>query len=200
VLSFISAPDYEAPTESGANNSYVVDVRASDGSLSDTQTITVNVTNAVGVTITGSTRNDTINATTTVAGQPLPTNEGDTITGGKGNDTIDALGGNDNVNGGAGNDRITGGAGDDFLTGGDGSDTLVFAAGFGHDIISGFAAGPKHGDVIEIDNAIFADFAAVQAASAQVGSNVVITVDADNSITLNNVVLANLHQNDFLFV
>jgi hypothetical protein len=44
ALSFVSAPDFEHPTDSDHNNSYVVQVRASDGSLSDDQTITVNVT------------------------------------------------------------------------------------------------------------------------------------------------------------
>jgi hypothetical protein len=46
VLSFIAAPDFENPTDSDHNNSYIVQVRASDGSLSDDQTITVNVTDA----------------------------------------------------------------------------------------------------------------------------------------------------------
>jgi hypothetical protein len=41
VLSFITAPNFEAPTDADANNSYIVQVRASDGSLTDTQTITV---------------------------------------------------------------------------------------------------------------------------------------------------------------
>jgi hypothetical protein len=54
--------------------------------------------------------------------------------------------------------------------------------------------------VIEIQDSLFADFAAVQAASQQVGSNVVITLDASNAITLQNVTLANLHQNDFNLV
>jgi hypothetical protein len=44
ALSFIAAPDYEAPTDGGTDNGYVVQVQASDGSLSATQTITVNVT------------------------------------------------------------------------------------------------------------------------------------------------------------
>ena len=46
VLSFKTAPNYESPTDSGANNSYVVKVRASDGALHDEQTITVNVQNS----------------------------------------------------------------------------------------------------------------------------------------------------------
>jgi hypothetical protein len=54
--------------------------------------------------------------------------------------------------------------------------------------------------VIRIEDSLFADFAAVQAASAQVGSNVVITLDASNTITLQNVTLANLHQDDFQLV
>jgi hypothetical protein len=44
VLSFIAAPDFENPGDADHNNSYIVQVRASDGSLFDTQTITVNVT------------------------------------------------------------------------------------------------------------------------------------------------------------
>jgi|GEM_PF-3993611 len=45
VLSFKEAPDYENPTDSGTDNSYVVKVRVSDGALHDEQTITINVTN-----------------------------------------------------------------------------------------------------------------------------------------------------------
>ena len=35
---------------------------------------------------------------------------------------------------------------------------------------------------------------------SKVGDNVVITYDGNDSITLNNVQMANLHANDFLFV
>jgi hypothetical protein len=44
ALAFITAPNFEAPTDAGANNSYEVQVRASDGTLFDDQTLTVNVT------------------------------------------------------------------------------------------------------------------------------------------------------------
>ncbi len=44
ALSFKTAPDYETPTDTGGDNTYVVTVRASDGSLTDDQTITVTVT------------------------------------------------------------------------------------------------------------------------------------------------------------
>lgn len=43
VLTFISAPDYENPSDSGADNSYEVIVKASNGTNSDSQMITVNV-------------------------------------------------------------------------------------------------------------------------------------------------------------
>ena len=67
---------------------------------------------------------DSINAMRTVAGKPLPTNEEDVISGGKGNDTIDALAGNDVVNGGEGADWLMGGPGNDDLSGGGGADRL----------------------------------------------------------------------------
>jgi VCBS repeat-containing protein len=46
ALAFIAAPDFEAPTDGGGNNVYNVQVTASDGTLSDMQTIAVTVTNA----------------------------------------------------------------------------------------------------------------------------------------------------------
>jgi trimeric autotransporter adhesin len=44
ALSFVSAPDYEAPTDAGVDNVYDVTVQVSDGHLADTQAITVRVT------------------------------------------------------------------------------------------------------------------------------------------------------------
>ena len=43
-LSFLTAPDYEAPGDNDGNNGYAVVVQISDGSASDTQSITVTVT------------------------------------------------------------------------------------------------------------------------------------------------------------
>ncbi|TPM43015.1 type I secretion C-terminal target domain-containing protein, partial [Mesorhizobium sp. B2-3-2] len=51
LLTFLSAPNFEAPTDNGANNSYVVDVQVSDGhGGNDTHQITVNVTDVGEVT------------------------------------------------------------------------------------------------------------------------------------------------------
>ena len=45
ALSFVTAPNFEAPADAAANNVYDVTVQVSDGALADTQTIAVTVTN-----------------------------------------------------------------------------------------------------------------------------------------------------------
>ena len=45
VLTFRSTPNFEAPTDSDANNAYNVTVKATSGNISDTVTVTVTVTN-----------------------------------------------------------------------------------------------------------------------------------------------------------
>ncbi len=45
ALSFVSAPNYEAPTDAGGNNVYDVTVQVSDGTFTDSQAIAVTVTN-----------------------------------------------------------------------------------------------------------------------------------------------------------
>ena len=109
---------------------------------------------------------------------------------------------NDTLRGNSGNNTITGLAGNDTLTGGGGNDTFVFLPGFGRDTITDFRVGPNSvaHDLIAFDHTIFADFDAMLAASTQVGASTVITVDAQNTITLANVSLGSLHHDDFAFV
>ncbi|MGE0055708.1 MAG: FG-GAP-like repeat-containing protein [Hyphomicrobium sp.] len=147
ALSFITTPDFEQPTDAGGDNIYDVTVRVSDGNGGvDTRTISVNVTNIGGVAITGTNAANTVNAATTVAGNPLPTNEEDFISGLGGADVLSGLGGNDTIDGGAGNDVLNGNAGDDrFLylmgqgadtvDGGDGVDTLAITGLAGNDVL-----------------------------------------------------------------
>lgn len=168
ILSFLVAPDFEAPTDADGNNINEVIVGVSDGNGgSDSQTLAVTVTNVNGVNIIGSSSGQTHTGTT----------EADTIRGRGGNDTINGLGGNDTlngdggkdiVNGGDGNDVINGGAGDDIInggalrdmmTGGSGSDRFVFSskgdAGNSiskRDIITDFVSGVDKIDVSAIDN------------------------------------------------
>ena len=95
ALSFVTAPDFEAPTNSGADNVYDVTVQVSDGSSGiDTQAIAVSVQNVTGATITG-------------------TNLADTLTGTGEEDIINGLGGADTLVGGAGADTMVGGLGND---------------------------------------------------------------------------------------
>ena len=49
VLSFQSAPDYEAPGDANTDNDYVVEVIASDGTSNTSRTVTVSVTDVVAV-------------------------------------------------------------------------------------------------------------------------------------------------------
>ena len=119
ALSFVNAQNYEAPTDSNLDNVYQVIISASDGSLIDTQILSVTIGNVVdGITLTGTTRADTLTGTTAE----------DTLSGLAGNDTLNGLAGNDNLNGGDGNDTLNGGAGADVLTGGLGADVFVFSA------------------------------------------------------------------------
>jgi len=104
--------------------------------------------------------------------------------------------GNDKLSGGAGNDFIDGGQGNDTLTGGTGNDTFYFRSGDGIDTITDFTHG---GDVIDLHGYGVTSFSALQAFMAQVGSNTVITFDAQDQITLHNVQMAQLSSADFLF-
>ncbi|MDP1700574.1 MAG: cadherin domain-containing protein, partial [Aestuariivirga sp.] len=101
VLSFLSAPDFEAPADSGADNSYEVQIRVSDGTLSDTRTVEVTVNDIdeslIVTTINGTSSNNTLIGTAGI----------DIINGLAGNDTLAGLGGADMLDGGAGTDTAT---------------------------------------------------------------------------------------------
>ncbi|MEX2490603.1 MAG: calcium-binding protein [Nitrospirales bacterium] len=96
-------------------------------------------------------------------------------------------------------DLLTGFGGADILTGGAGHDTFVFrGTAVGHDRITDFNGGAGFDDRIEIDT--LDSFDDILAALAQNGTDAVITIDANNSITLENVLTTDLHQDDFRFV
>jgi sarcosine oxidase gamma subunit len=89
---------------------------------------------------------------------------------------------------------------DQTLTGSGSSDTFVFASAPGHATITNFQ--PAN-DVIQIDHSIFANVQAVLTAAQDDGhGDVVITANAQNAITLQNMTLAQLqaHQSDFHIV
>ena len=78
VLAFATNPDFEAPIDGDANNTYIVIITVSDSALTDTQTVTVTITNTnesstIGApTFSGSTVKGvtvTISITSSVAGR-----------------------------------------------------------------------------------------------------------------------------------
>jgi Ca2+-binding RTX toxin-like protein len=106
---------------------------------------------------------------------------------------------NKGIYGTSGNDQLTGGPGE-VLSGGVGKDTFVFHAGFGTDVITDFHTSGSNQDVIQFDHTIFQSFANVLANAAQQGSNVVITADATDTVTLLNVSKTALLSSNFHFV
>ena len=123
---------------------------------------------------------------------------------GAGSDTLTNF---SNLNGSQFNDVLTGNSADNILFGNGGNDTFVFnqtSGGIGHDTIGDFIAGHDH---IALDYAAFDaigpnDFSAWVAAGHVTvsGSDVLIdlNLDAQNTILLRNVSIANLHANDFI--
>jgi serralysin len=115
------------------------------------------------------------------------------------NDTLAGDGNANILNGLAGNDVITGNGGSDTLYGNSGADSFVFNAGFGRDTVADFVATGAGHDMIDFSTSVFASFAAVQSHMAQVGADVVITLDGANAVTLKGVTLASLSLADFEF-
>ncbi|MBK8064370.1 MAG: cadherin repeat domain-containing protein [Betaproteobacteria bacterium] len=63
VVSFVSGPSFEAPSDSGGNNVYDITVTASDGSATTTQAVAITVTNVAPTISSGSTGSVTEGAT-----------------------------------------------------------------------------------------------------------------------------------------
>src|SRR4051812_45200285 len=85
LLWLINVPDFETPADANHDNAYVVQVQASNGSSTTTQTITVAVTDV----------ND-------ISGTP----GADSLVGGAASEVFQGLGGNDQYLGAAGNDTF----------------------------------------------------------------------------------------------
>jgi hypothetical protein len=77
------------------------------------------------------------------------------------------------------------------------SDLFEFGGNFGQVTIDDFVGGHN---AIQFAANDFSTFSEVQAASTQKGSDVVIRLDATDSVTLNNTTLSSLTSADFTFV
>ena len=83
VVTFKSSPNYEAPTDVGANNVYNVTVGASDGALTTTKAVAITVTNVAGeapVFTSGGSANFAENAAGTVYTAAATPDAGKTLT------------------------------------------------------------------------------------------------------------------------
>ena len=219
VLTFKAAPDFETKRDADGNGVYEVTVIAHDGSASDTQDLSITVTDVVEFVPT--LRQSGGKFADNLFGTPGAI---DIIAGNKGDDTIDGLDQNDQLLGNAGDDTLYGGSGDDALFGGtqddalhggigadrlagdqgnddlygDGdADTFVFGKKFGADTIHDFEDGL---DRIEFSKKIFADYAALASHMVQDGADVVISDGAGNSVRIAGTLTTQLTDLDFAFV
>jgi Ca2+-binding RTX toxin-like protein len=119
----------------------------------------------------------------------------DTLLGMAGDDRLRGDEGNDTLDGGAGNDRLRGDKGDDTLTGGDGRDRFIFNRQGGDDTVTDFTDGE---DRLDVTNFNFASADDLLDQADQVGANVVFTLAAGVTVTLEDVQLSSLDQGDFL--
>ena len=111
------------------------------------------------------------------------------LSGGLGNDILDA---------GLGDDRLNGNAGNDTLTGGGGNDLFKFLDIFGRDTVTDFTRGQ---DDIYISKSVFSSWSAVLAHTADDGlGNTIISLDADHTIVLLDVLRSSLQSSDFSLV
>ncbi|WP_213287244.1 Ig-like domain-containing protein [Bradyrhizobium sp. sGM-13] len=101
--------------------------------------------------------------------------------------------------GSTGSNTLTSTSGDDLFVGNGGADTFVFAPNFGNDVVKDFGTYGRSHDVVQFSKSVFDSFASVLAHAAQVGQDVVISADADNSVTLKNTKLGAISSHDFHF-
>jgi len=129
------------------------------------------------------------------------TNFNDSLEGSASNNNLRGGLGNDRILGGGGNDTLWGQGGNDTLTGGTGNDRFVFESGGSADVITDFVGGAGASDLFNLLSfgAAFDTFAEVTAAASQQGANLLINFGAGNTLTLQNVLLASLNADDFVF-
>jgi serralysin len=143
------------------------------------------------------------------ADRMLGFNDGDWLYGDNGNDQLFAGLGNDYNYGGDGNDTIwdaggydnlNGGLGNDLLIGGTNWDIYTFTGDWGDDIIRGFEQNNAFEDIVLTGSLTISSYADLVANHmTQVGANVVIDDLLGNTITIENVLLANMDATNFVF-
>jgi VCBS repeat-containing protein len=165
-------------------------VTALGGVSEDSFTYTVNDGN-------GGTAVSTLNVLITSSSLNYLSGEsGSAVKGVNGNYVIDGSAGDMTLTAAnKGTQWLVGGNGD-ILNGKNSNDTFLFPPNFGNETINGFNA--RH-DAIDLPQSEFTNFAAVQADLHAVGHNLVLTLDATDSITFNHLSFQSLHAQNFHF-
>lgn len=111
------------------------------------------------------------------------------------------------ADGSTGNDTIVAHAAAQTLIGGNndvltsaGGDTFAFSGKFGSNTVNGFVATGTGHDTLAVSHSQFADWAHLLGATKAQGSDLLITLDASDTILLKNVALANFTSSDAKFV
>ena len=103
--------------------------------------------------------------------------------------------GADRLFGGGGNDRLEGGTGNDVMFGGSGSDVFLFEHGDDRDAVRDFADGFDRVDLTDFN---FTNANAAKVFATQVGANVVFDFGGGDVLTINNILMAQLTNVDFI--
>ncbi len=107
--------------------------------------------------------------------------------------TGNALG--NRLEGFTGSEIFEGGKGDDLIVSGGGADRLIYNPGDGHDTVVGFDGD----DVVELRGFRFASFAELQKRLTVSGSDVLLDLGTNQSITFRDTSLSALQQKSFVF-
>ena len=86
-------------------------------------------------------------------------------------------------------------AGED-RAGGAGADTFAFPNAMGHDEVTNFSTAK---DTLQFNASLFANFAAAMTNATPSGANTVFTIDANDSVTLDNIAKSSLTAGNFHF-
>jgi hypothetical protein len=183
-------------TYNAANNTWQIDAADVGGDLTFVTPASYSGSFNLSITATSVNYATNTSATTPVQTQFVTVNPAPvTLDGSAGNQVL--------VGGVAAGNTLIGGPGD-TLTGGSTydptnniypSDTFVFnGTAFGKNTVTDF---DTNSDVLQFSHTVFADANTALAHASQVGSDVVITFDANDMVTLKNVLLANLSASDF---
>lgn len=163
-----------------------------------------NVTGAVQVnqlagTTTGTSNNDML---LDVFEQVIGTAFADVLSGGHGVNSLIGGAGNDQIFANNGNDYTSGGDGNDTITMGIGNDRHDFRNGEDIDTITDFVAGAGTDDQIVLTfHSAATSFAQMQSDGlfSQVGLDTHIDFGSGDRIVLQNIMVADLHEDDFIF-